>query len=304
MSSSKLSLIALALSAGLLGGASCGAGGNARMTVLLTDAPGDFKAAVVTIEEIHLQGANGTTVLSSTRTTTDLLTLAHDTSTLVADAVIEPGTYTELDFVISGGYVEVDDGNGGSLIYASSPDYAGLPPNAVVAGTLKMPSFAQSGLKVDMPAAALVVGTESKVILVDFNVEQSFGHVAGNSGSWVMHPVVKGADVTLSGNLDVTVTLGAGVVLPVVGGVAVTLDELTVTATAGDGTAHSAPLVASGATTAGVTFLYLPPGSFQLTLAGPAGVTLATSPSLPLTATVTSGEETSVAITVTAATSP
>ncbi len=46
-------------------------GDQARVTVRLTDAPGDFKAAVVTISEINLQG-NGKVVLSSEPVTTDL----------------------------------------------------------------------------------------------------------------------------------------------------------------------------------------------------------------------------------------
>src|SRR5437588_4670574 len=90
-----------------------------------------------------------------------------------------------------------------------------------------MPSLAQSGLKVDLPADALVVKAESKVLLVDFDVQQSFGHDAGNSGSWVMHPVIKGADLTLSGNVNVTAKLGASLTLPSLSGTQVTLGDFS-----------------------------------------------------------------------------
>ena len=72
----RLAAGALALVAGC-GGSSTG-DGNGRVTVLLTDAPATFKAAVVTITKITLQGSGGETVLSSTKTTTNLLTLAQD----------------------------------------------------------------------------------------------------------------------------------------------------------------------------------------------------------------------------------
>ena len=55
------------------------------------------------------------------------------------DAVVPPGTYTQLRFVITGGYIDV-----GGVIYASSPDYEGLP-EATVGGKLQMPSYAPPG---------------------------------------------------------------------------------------------------------------------------------------------------------------
>jgi hypothetical protein len=34
-----------------------------------------------------------------------------------------------------------------------------------------------------------------KILLVDFDVEQSFGQLAGQSGMWVMRPVVTGGEI-------------------------------------------------------------------------------------------------------------
>lgn len=280
--------------------------GNGSVSLMLTDAPGDFKAAVVTITEIDLiGGASGKVVLSSAKTTTNLLTLANDTSTLVKNAVVQPGTYTELRFVITGGYVEVE-GTGGSTIYASSPTYEGLPAGAVVGGTLKMPSLAESGLKIDLPADALTVKAESKVLLVDFDVAQSFGHEAGNSGSWVMHPVITGADFTLSGNVNVTAALGASVTLPTLNAVQVTLGDFNAVLTNSGGSAKTLKLAATaaGSTTFGASFKYLLPGNYSLTLQAPTGMSFTGSPALPDAITTGSGQNTQVDFTITAASAP
>lgn len=286
-------------------GGSSSSDGNARLSLLLTDAPASFKAAVVTITEIDLVGSGGKLVLSDKKTTTNLLTLANDAATLVKDAVVPPGTYTELRFVISGGYVQVDEGSG-SVIYASSPSYEGLPAGATVNGTLKMPSLSQSGLKIDLPSDALVVKAESKVLLIDFDVAQSFGHEAGNSGSWVMHPVIKGADFTLSGNLNVTAKLGAGVTLPPLASATSTLADFSAVVTNSGGSAKSLKLAASapGSATYAAAFKYLLPGSYSVTLAPPAGMSATSTPASPVAATIASGQDAQVDFTVTSASVP
>jgi len=42
---------------------------------------------------------------------------------------------------------------------------------------------------------ALTIVGPQKILLVDFDVEQSFGQLAGQSGRWVMHPVVTGGEI-------------------------------------------------------------------------------------------------------------
>src|ERR1043166_4095394 len=108
MSAKKLTLI---LGAILV--TACGQS-SGSISIKLKDAPGDFKAAVVTISEIDLVGSGGVTVLSSASTTTNLLTLANDTADLVKNVNVEPGTYSELRFKISGAYVEVENSGGGT----------------------------------------------------------------------------------------------------------------------------------------------------------------------------------------------
>lgn len=171
---------------------------SGALRLLLTDLPGDVVAAVVTIDRIYLQASDegdaGRLTLRDEDVTTDLLTLVGSTQELISGVTIPVGSYGQLRFVISGAYLEVENEDGSTSIYSSSPSYAGLPAGAVVAGTLIMPSLAQSGLKVKLPSDVLVIGEdESVTLLVDFDVALSFGKAAGASGNWVMSPVLQGS---------------------------------------------------------------------------------------------------------------
>jgi len=276
-------------------------GGTGKLTLLLKDAPGDIQAAVVTIAEVNLNGSGGTTVLLDTPVTTDLLTLATDVQTLVDGAILPAGTYTQLRFVITGAYIQVDNGDGTSSIYASSPDYEGLPVGAVVTGDLQMPSFSTSGLKVTLPGNALtIVSDEEQTLLVDFDVSESFGHPAGNSGKWVMHPVIKATSITTTGNAAIALSLGTGITLP--GGA--TLAGFSATLTGDDGIPHTVDFtdaLATGTFTA--KFFLLAPGDYDLLVTLPAGVTtISTDPALPAGLTVQAGETTALSFVVTGAT--
>jgi hypothetical protein len=265
----------------------CGGGQTGKVSLLLKDAPANFSAAVVTISEIDLVGSGGTTVLSTTKTTTNLLTLANDTVKLVDGVDVPVGTYTQLRFVITGGYIVV-----GGVAYASSPTYEGLQevpllPGVAVGGELRMPSYGQSGLKVDLPGGAVKVGTDAHVLLVDFNVSQSFGQEAGGSGAWVMNPVMQATELELTGTINVTLKLAPGVALPS----PTTLANFTASLTPSDLPAlNLVPTTTAG--TYGVSFKYLPPGTYTLTLSPPTGVAVTITPNVPATVTVTSGQAT------------
>ncbi|HET9594130.1 MAG TPA: DUF4382 domain-containing protein [Anaeromyxobacteraceae bacterium] len=279
----------------LLGAAACGGSDTGKVTVRLTDAPGDFKAAVVTITEVDLVGSGGTFhMISNKEITTDLLTLSNQTAEIVKDVEVPAGTYGQLRFVITGGYVQVEQADGSVKTFASSPDYAGLPAGTAVDGVLRMPSFAQSGLKVNLPGGSVTVGGGTTVVLVDFDVSQSFGHEAGNSGAWVMHPVCKAERFELSGTVNVTAALAAGAALP--GGA--TLGEMAAVLTNDAGSAKRIPLALDAATnTWGVSFKYLIPGVYTLSLEAPWAFT--SDPTIPQTLTVASGQSVSRAFAIT-----
>jgi hypothetical protein len=266
--------------------------GPARVTLLLTDAPGDMQEAVVTISEIYLQGGGGRTVLLDEPVTLDLLDLANSTLTLLEEVEVPEGTYQQMRFVISGGYIAVERAGGDPYIYASSTGYAGLPAGAPVTGVLQMPSFGSSGLKVDFTEPLTFAGGE-KILLVEFDVSESFGKEAGQSGKWVMHPVIKGASLTSSGGVAVTLALGTGVTLPA----GKTLADFSAVL---DGAAVPFALVGSSYV---AKFPYELPGDHLLTLQAPAGVTVTgTTPVLPYTVAVSSGGTAAVTLTITGVT--
>ncbi|NOK17102.1 DUF4382 domain-containing protein [Corallococcus carmarthensis] len=290
----------LLLATGLLCLAACGDSGKAHVTLKLTDAPGDtFEKAVVTISKVYLKGSvdgdkdgKGDVVLLSEPVTTDLLTLANDTADLVKDAEVPPGTYKELRFVITGGYIQVKQ-DGGSRIFATSANYEGLPDGAQVDGDLQMPSASSSGLKVKFDKDADVTITsddDQKVILVDFDVAQSFGKEAGNSGKWVMRPIIKGADLQFSGNVEVSLEAGS-VSLPMGFPQLGSFSAVLINA---DGSRETLSFSASTDTRYVADFKYLLPGTYQVDLVGPAGVSFSTDITRPATATVSSGAESDV----------
>jgi hypothetical protein len=175
--------------------AGCDGQGPSAMTsfsVQLKDAPGDVQQAVVTISEVDLVGSGGVQVLTQTPTTVDLLTLAATTATLVQDVEVPSGSYEQLRFKITGACLAVDNGNGGSDVFATE-GYDATQCGGAATGVLQAPSFAQSGLKVTMAGNALELTGPEKIVLVDFDVSQSFGHEASG---WVMHPVVTGGEIT------------------------------------------------------------------------------------------------------------
>jgi uncharacterized protein DUF4382 len=183
--------LVMALSAAIASCDSQGPNGTTSLSVRLKDAPGDVQHAFVTITEVDLVGSGGVQTLTDVPVTTDLLTLASDALTLVQDVEVPSGTYHELRFKISGVCLAVDDGNGGSTVYATD-GYDSTPCGGEATGVLRAPSYAQSGLKVQMTGGALVLDAPAKILLVDFDVTQSFGHAANG---WVMHPVVTGGEV-------------------------------------------------------------------------------------------------------------
>ena len=269
-------------------------------TLLLTDAPGDFISAVVTIDKVYLQGQGGRVDLLTTPVTVDLIDLQNEVSTLVAGLDVPAGTYTQLRMVISGAYIEVEQAGGGSKIFATSSSYAGLPAGAQVAGTLQTPSLGSSGLKIDLPGDKLVVGEDATIVLIDFDVKDSFGHEAGKSGKWVMHPRITATNVTFGGNLVARLQLGTGVTLPSIGGVQITLGSFQAVLTPVGGGAPDT-VTFTDANNDGIfetMFKGLFPGDYTITLLGPAGLLTTFAPTLPVTVTVSQNQTTTQTITI------
>lgn len=167
-----------------------------RLTVMLTDEPGDVLEAVVTISSVYLQDGSdengedgmGRVILLDEPVTTDLLTLVNDFQTLVSGVTIASGEYGQLRFVVDGAYIVVETETG-QEVYAT-PGFDLAP--AQLDGTLQCPSCGQSGIKVNFNGG-LTLDADAETLVVDFDVAETFGHQAGNSSMWVMSPSLKGS---------------------------------------------------------------------------------------------------------------
>ena len=273
------------------------------LTVWLTDAPGDFKAAVVTISEIYLQGQGGRVVLLDDPFTADLLTLQNAVATLASGLDVPAGSYSQLRLVLTGAYIEVEQQGGGTRIFASSPNYAGIPAGKTANGTLHMPSMGSSGLKIDLPGGKLDVGEDQTIVLIDFDVKESFGHEAGNSGRWILNPKITATNVTFGGNFVARLQLGTGVVLPPIAGQIVTLASFTARLVpVGGGAART--VVFTDANNDGIfeaMFTGIVPGQYTLDFLIPTGLLGTFAPLLPLTVTVTANQTATQIITLSTA---
>jgi uncharacterized protein (DUF2141 family) len=271
----------------LIGGCS-GSDSTGRLTIMLTDAPAaaDIRAAVVTIDQIYLQGeaTDDRVVLRDQPFTTDLLTLSSDVAMLVESATVPAGSYEQLRFVVSGGYISVAEGDS-TPIYAT-PGYANVP--GPIAGELRTPSWDTSGFKVTLPEGKLDIEGEQRVLIVDFDVGESFGRQLGN-GAWMMRPVLHAFDFLASGSISVNADVRA---VALAGPLTVELDDAR-----GNLVAIRQLADTDGDRQIPMQFRFLDPreSPYRLTLPD-----VITSPSTPIEIVLSSGQTVSIDLTVVA----
>lgn len=296
-----LPLAALALAA--CGDSGTSGNGPALVSIRLHDAPGDLKEAWVKVDQIYLQGTSsadstsGKVVLLDTQTGWLNLTqlTGGNFATLVNGAQVPAGTYSQLRFKVCEAYVVTQTGD----VYATSG--AALPAGVTADGSLQVPSGCSSGLKVKLPNGGVTLESGASVMAVDFDVSQSFGHLAGQSGKWVMHPVMTATSLSFSASIGGTVSLAAGVTLPACGGGAVAITQFVPRAVAGvdsiSGVVQPAGTYAMTVAPNTWTMTYAPAYSFT----NGDSLMVAAAPSLP-TATVASGGSATVNYSITSAT--
>ncbi|NNU43317.1 DUF4382 domain-containing protein [Ramlibacter montanisoli] len=170
--------------AALLGLAACGGGGGGgspatgtvRMSMI--DAQCGYRNVFVNVREVRIQrsptaGDNDggwiTIPVPGGPKRVDLLTLTNGTLLDLGGATVQAGTYEQLRLVLE------DTGNEVVL-------------NTGVAQPLKTPSAQQSGLKIKAPYT--VAPNTTSDFLLDFDACKSIV-VAGNSGQWILKPVVR-----------------------------------------------------------------------------------------------------------------
>ena len=209
----KTALTTVILALLLLGLAACedatSPEGSATLSVELTDAPSaSVSQAWVKVDQITLQGTEGGVELLDEATGfIELTQLADRTETLVEDEVVPEGSYGQLRFHIAGAALETDAGD----IYSLNGAARELDLSAT--GTLNCPSCTQTGIKVNTPEDfRLEAG--ARILVLDFDVSESFGQQAGRSGMWVMHPTITSSTIEASGTIAGTVEADSGVTFP------------------------------------------------------------------------------------------
>jgi hypothetical protein len=158
---------------------------TARLSVELTDAPGDYEEVWVEVEDVMIKReANENEEedwesLDNVRTGTyDLLTLTGGKTQLLADTEIPAGYLSQMRLILGDNNTIVVNG---------------------VSQTLKTPSGQTSGLKLQVNKE-LEADIEYKFIL-DFDVDKSVVK-AGESGNFNLHPVLRLSAVAETGSIS------------------------------------------------------------------------------------------------------
>lgn len=198
-----------------LAGCDDGATGSdtSNLSLQLTDQPSpDLQRAWVEITEIELQGTAGSTVLMDQSTDLiELTQLVDRTEELVSDVAVSSGEYSQLRIVIGAAAVEAGDK---LYSHGGAAGELGMGKD----GDLQCPSCTETGIKVNLPDGSLTLETESKIILLDFDVAQSYGRQAGASGMWVLNPLIRTSEIGVTGTVAGTVGAADGVTFPTCGG--------------------------------------------------------------------------------------
>jgi hypothetical protein len=270
--------------------------GDTSLSILLTDMPGDVSQAVVMIEDVQLVGGGDgpISLMTAGPWVGDLTELENEFVSLVDGAIVPQGTYGQLRLIIPEACVgietegETDDTD---EVYVSDGATT-VTCEGTEVGRLRMPSLAQTGIKVVFQGA-LELLSDQMIYLFDFNVEESFGRQAGMSGMWVMNPVIHGAEYEFTGTVELTVELGDGVEFPS----GVTFEDFEATFAGGS----PVPLTTEG-DVGTATFLYAIPGTSSLDLDSDDVTSFTTDPEVPFDVEVGSQEEKAVAVTITGVT--
>lgn len=167
-------------------------GSRSTFKVQLTDAPADYDAVNIDIQAVRLHkkeeaemdssdsGSGWITILEEPLEV-DLLELTNGNEITLGAVELEPGHYSQLRFVLGENNTITVDGQT-------------MP--------LTTPSAQQSGLKLQLDAN--VEAGETYTLLVDFDAARSIVE-AGNSGKYILKPVLHTVNLAEAGSISGTV---------------------------------------------------------------------------------------------------
>lgn len=198
--------------------------GSPRLSVLLTDAPGDVEAAWVQVTEIRLQGeteGDATFDVPEDNQWHELTALTNDgngeqlTADLIESEEIPAGSYGQLRLMIGSAVLHAETSSPSpqapsvpDVFVLGEPDWDQIEglDGTEEAGRLNCPSCRQTGIKVNLPNGGLTLESGDTGLVLDFDVAQSFGRQAGASGMWVMKPTITSSTLAV-GSIEGTVTI-------------------------------------------------------------------------------------------------
>jgi hypothetical protein len=167
----------------------CGTGSDGetgRMTVQMHDAPIDSADAVnVFVERVEInnqENEEGWTVLSEPQNTYNLLELTNGAMAELASSELPTGRYEQIRLILSrDGHSVVVDGKDHSMT---------------------VPSGSETGIKLNVNAE--IQEDIEYVLLLDFDASRSVVK-AGQSGMYLLKPVIKATNQAVTGNIEGTV---------------------------------------------------------------------------------------------------
>lgn len=185
-------------------GGSGGGSGSGTLEIVATDAPIDpslVEAAMVDVVKVRIHASSDEdansgwiTLYDGAPVTIGLMALRNGITNLVASGRLEAGTYRQVRLHLSGGYLELTNGN----VYSTDD------------GTLHMPSaMTSAGHKLFLdPPIVIPAGGREQVVL-DFDLTKTFQPIPGNdpenANRYNLHPEIRAAVTSISGEIRVTV---------------------------------------------------------------------------------------------------
>lgn len=263
---------------------------------------GRVVSAVITLQGVDFvpQGDSAATPVLTEPARVNLIAGMTSPVQVVPAALLREGSYTGLRFRISGGYVEVDNGDSTTSVYASAPDYSGLPAGTTVDGELTLPSDVPKEVVAALPGGGLTVSGTANGFLAQLDLARSFTPAA-DSASWALDPVIAVSDLSGSGALIVDLRLASSVTLPSVNGRQVTIADFTLRATDGTGAVRESRFVADHPRQGTAQVGPLVAGSARVEIVPPEGVTIETDRGSPFTVDIPTGTAFSTTATITSA---